>query len=86
MGYKVDMRPYPGFDPCMGSLERKIATIAIRAAAEGMVGECSDFQILFCAAATHQIKTLKPTLEDLSDEDLKNLYRWIVSEEHAIYG
>jgi len=81
------MRPYDGYDPRMGSLERKMTVIAIRAAAEDMVGECSDFQIIFCAAAVQRISASKPTLDDLSDADLKNLYTWVVTEERgSIYG
>jgi hypothetical protein len=63
------------------TLERKLRVIAIRQSAEDQVGKCSDYQIIFCAAACGRIRQSKATLEDLSDEDLFDLYEWIVVTE-----
>ena len=81
---------YGYYNAGMGSLERKMTVIAIRTAAKdlaGDLGECTDFQIIFCAAAKHRISVSKPTLDELPDEDLQSLYKWMVTEEKgSCYG
>lgn len=68
-----------------GSLERKLRVIAIRSSATELVKDLStqvsDYQIMFCAAATGIIRQSKVTLDDLSDEDLNSLYLWLVHQE-----
>lgn len=70
-------------NPYGGTLERKLRVISIRQSAENQVGECNDYQIMFCAAATGKIHESKVSLEDLSDEDLSNLYDWVVVSERV---
>jgi hypothetical protein len=80
-------------DSRMGQLEKKLCIVAIRAAAQdlaGDLGQCTDFQIIFCASAVKRLKRLTgayTSLEDVSDDDLKSLYQWMITEEHrSIYG
>ena len=82
------MRPYEGYDPRMGSLEKKLCILAIRDAAKDLVGgECNDFQIIFCASAVNRVTGAYATLEDLSDADLRSLYKWVITEERSpVYG
>jgi len=68
----------------MGSLEKKLIIVAIRAAAKdlaGDLGQCNDFQIIFCASAKKLITSMCATLEDASDEDLRSLYKWMITDE-----
>lgn len=59
------------------SLACTLRVIAIREYAKSMVGPCSDYQIMMCAAAAKQIVSMKADLSDLSDSDLDALYNWM---------
>lgn len=65
-------------------MERNIRIISLRTNAEDMVGECSDYQIMFCASAAGKISKMALTLSDLSDVDLDSLYNWMMNESFGI--
>ena len=62
-------------------MTKPFMVISIRSMAENMVGDCTDYQIIFCAAAVGKIQKLEQTIDELSASDLSSLYQWIVLEE-----
>ena len=68
------------------TLERKLRAITIRLEAANQIADltdqCNDYQIIFCAAAAGIIQDSRPTIEELSDDDLDSLYHWITGSIH----
>jgi len=60
-----------------GISERKLQIILIQNKAKRLVGDCSDFQIVFCAYQKGVVASLVPHLDYLSDIDLFRLSEWI---------
>lgn len=67
------------------SIDRQLQILGIRNAARMIVGQCSDYQIVYVAkhAKVVFIPTVEKTtvLEDLSDLDVDTLYTWLQQQE-----
>jgi hypothetical protein len=63
------------------SIGRAVYITGIRVTASNLVGECTDYQIIFCARHAKVVSDQVPfgaaDLELLTDYDLMMLYNWV---------
>jgi hypothetical protein len=61
-------------------MTKQLRAAAVRIAAHEIVGQCSDYEIMFCASAAHVITCMAVSLEDLPEGQLESLATWIMKD------